>query len=60
MKIMCSMCKQVKDESEFRFIASMNRHYSYCSDCNRAYNRFYKRAWRERKREQCLTEQNGV
>lgn len=54
------MCKQVKDESEFRFIASMNRHYSYCSDCNRAYNRFYKRAWRERKREKCLTEQDIV
>lgn len=47
MKIMCSMCKQAKDESEFKFKKHKGRYNSYCNDCERMYQRNYKRARRE-------------
>ena len=44
---MCSMCRQVKDESQFQFKKCKNQYNYYCRDCERAYNTVYKRAYRE-------------
>lgn len=49
MSLKCSMCGEVKAETEFRFMHHKNRHNSYCKDCERWYNRLYMRGYRERK-----------
>ena len=49
MKRMCSMCGQVKEESEFRDLKK--RKYCYCNDCQKFYMRHYMRTYRERIRE---------
>lgn len=50
MELMCSMCGQVKDETQFRFIKNGNRYYSYCRSCERLYIKEYMRIYRERKK----------
>ena len=45
----CSLCREVKPETEFRFMGHLNRYNSYCKECERWYNRLYMRAYRERK-----------
>lgn len=60
MKRKCSMCGECKEETEFRFMRHRNHYNSYCKDCERWYSKMYKRVRREREREKCLTEQNGV
>lgn len=44
------MCRQAKEESEFRFMAKQGRYNSYCKKCERIYDREYKAAKREMKR----------
>ena len=51
MSRMCSMCREVKPESDFRFMHKQNRYNSYCKDCERWYMRMYKRARRELEKE---------
>lgn len=46
-KRMCSMCREVKDESDFYYKEKRHQYNSYCKDCERIYQREYKRAYRE-------------
>ena len=46
-KRMCSMCREVKDESDFYYKEKRHQYNSYCKDCERIYQRDYKRAYRE-------------
>ena len=46
-KIMCSMCREVKDESEFYYRKKQHKYNTYCRDCERIYQREYHRAYRE-------------
>lgn len=55
---MCSICREAKDESEFYYNKNARSYASYCRNCNRLYHREYKRIWRERKKENGLTENN--
>ena len=50
MKRMCSICREAKDESEFYYNKNARTYRAYCRNCNRLYNREYKRIWRERKK----------
>lgn len=50
MGCMCAMCRKVKPEAEFRYMAHKGRYQSYCKDCERWYQRLYMRAYREEKR----------
>lgn len=52
MRIMCSMCRQVKDESKFYYREKQHKYNSYCRDCERLYQKEYKRIYRERKKNQ--------
>lgn len=45
----CTLCREVKPETEFRFMRHLNRYNSYCKECERWYNRIYMRVYRERK-----------
>ena len=55
MRRMCSMCRQVKDEEEFKMIIYKNnsrksyRNY-YCNTCQKLYNKEYQRIYRERRK----------
>lgn len=44
---MCSMCREVKDESEFYYREKAHEYNCYCRECERIYQREYKRAYRE-------------
>ena len=46
-RIMCSMCREVKDESEFYYREKLHKYNSYCRACERLYQKEYKRAYRE-------------
>lgn len=48
MKRKCSMCGNYKEETEYRFMKRQNRYYAYCKNCERLYNKEYKRIYRER------------
>lgn len=50
MQRMCSMCREVKDESEFYYCKKTKRTNTYCANCNRLYQKEYKRIYRERKK----------
>lgn len=50
MKRMCSVCREPKEEDQFRYMKKRKRYNSYCKDCERVYNRNYKRAYREMKK----------
>ena len=39
-----------KDETDFRFRRTLGNYNSYCSNCERLYNKEYQRIYRERKR----------
>lgn len=52
MEKMCSMCREVKDESEFYYREKQHTYNCYCRNCNRLYQKEYKRIWRERKMEE--------
>lgn len=39
----CSMCGEYKETTRFRFMIQQNRHNAYCKDCERWYQRHYKR-----------------
>lgn len=60
MKRKCSICKECKEETEFRFMKHRKNYNSYCKKCESWYSKMYKRAWRERKKQKCLMEQDGV
>ncbi len=48
----CSMCGEVKEESEFRYMKKQDRCNCYCKHCERLYNKEYQRGYRERKKEE--------
>lgn len=50
MKIMCGMCREVKEESEFYYCKKLKRYNNYCRNCYRLYQKEYKRIYRERKK----------
>lgn len=50
MQRMCSICRQVKDKSEFYYKEKAQKFNSYCRDCERLYQKEYKRIYRERKK----------
>ena len=50
MRIMCSMCGQVKNETEFYYKEKQHKYNCYCRNCERLYQKEYKRIYRERKR----------
>ena len=50
MKRMCSMCREGKEESEFYYCEKIKKYNTYCKNCNRLYQKEYKRIYRERKR----------
>lgn len=50
MRRKCSMCGEVKEEEEFRYMAKQRRYNCYCKPCEKIYNREYQRIYRERKR----------
>jgi hypothetical protein len=50
MKIMCSMCGQVKNADQFYYNKRKKRYNSYCMNCNRLYIKEYMRIYRERKK----------
>ena len=55
MERMCSMCREVKDVSEFRVIHRKNGRNEincYCKDCERWYMKMYTRVWRARKKDE--------
>ena len=47
MRVMCSMCRQVKDKSEFYYRRDKNKYNCYCREWERIYQREYKRSYRE-------------
>lgn len=47
MRKMCLMCRKVKDEKEFYYREKTHEYNSYCRECERIYQRTYKRAYRE-------------
>ena len=49
---MCSMCREVKPESEFRYMHKQKRYNAYCKKCERWYNKLYQRVRSERKKEE--------
>ena len=51
MQRMCSMCRKVKKESEFYYKEKRQKYNSYCKDCERLYQKEYKRIYRERKKQ---------
>lgn len=51
MSRICSICREAKPESEFRYMAHKGYYNSYCKDCERWYRRIYMRAYREKKSE---------
>ena len=50
MERMCSMCRQVKDETEFYYREKTHIYNCYCRNCNKLFQKDYKRIWRERKK----------
>ena len=57
MQRMCTMCGQVKDETEFKIKTYKNSprklHRSYyCNNCQRLYNKEYMRIYRERRKDE--------
>lgn len=54
MKRKCSMCGEHKEESEFiiKKRQGKEKYYAYCKNCERLYQKEYKRIWRERKKQQ--------
>lgn len=50
MRIMCSMCGEVKEDTEFYYRKKQHKYNSYCRNCERLYQKEYKRIYRERKR----------
>ena len=46
-KRICSLCREIKPEIEFRFMRHQNRYNYYCKECERWYNTMYKRGKRE-------------
>lgn len=50
MKRLCSMCRQAKDETDFRHRKGLGTRHTYCSNCQKLYNKEYLRIYRERKK----------
>ena len=50
MKRLCPMCGEPKEETEFYYHKRLNKYGAYCRNCNKLYQREYKRIYRERKR----------
>jgi hypothetical protein len=50
MKRLCAMCREGKEETEFYYHKKLNKYGPYCRNCNRLYQKEYKRIYRERKR----------
>ena len=44
------MCGEGKEETEFYFDKKLKKYGAYCRNCNRLYQKEYKRIYRERKR----------
>ena len=46
----CSMCGEYKEELEYRFMNKQSRYNAYCKECERFYQKHYKRIYRERQK----------
>ena len=51
MKMMCAMCREVKDETQFRYMKHKKRFCSYCKECEKIYNKAYGKYRREKAKE---------
>lgn len=51
MKRKCSMCGEVKEETNFRFLHKQNRYIAYCKKCEKLYNKDYMRIRRAREKD---------
>lgn len=50
IKRKCAMCGEYLPLTEYKWKSHKNNYYAYCNNCERLYQKEYKRIYRERKK----------